>query len=233
MRVCGTPIRLLARYQGNKNDDWRDEEPGKILHELRRGELANLNEIPQTPYYGAVDSTPLFLILVGEHANWTKTSASTLREHCTGLITAVPIRTASIYRTQASPARVWEIGAGKDSGDSVMNADGSLATPPITLVEVQGYCLQNSLTTRVRAFGRNDAGGTTRAAGRTSIGNNPGRGRRSEVRDRNSTLQSVPTIHFQSSYQARGGTDIYSCLKSSFSPPQRTASRLRLAVSRV
>jgi glycogen debranching enzyme len=70
-QVAEQTIRLLAKYQGTKNDEWRDEQPGKILHELRRGELANLQEIPQTPYYGSVDSTPLFLILIGEHAKWT------------------------------------------------------------------------------------------------------------------------------------------------------------------
>jgi glycogen debranching enzyme len=53
----------MARYQGTKIDHWRDEEPGKIMHELRVGEMAHLNEIPQTPYYGTVDATPLFLVL--------------------------------------------------------------------------------------------------------------------------------------------------------------------------
>ena len=58
---------------------FRDEQPGKILHELRHGEMANLNEIPQTPYYGSVDSTPLFLILMAEYAQWTG-SLSLFRE---------------------------------------------------------------------------------------------------------------------------------------------------------
>jgi glycogen debranching enzyme len=57
-------LRLLAARQGTKIDEWRDEQPGKILHELRIGELARLDEIPQTPYYGSVDSTPLFLIVL-------------------------------------------------------------------------------------------------------------------------------------------------------------------------
>ena len=70
-KIAEHTLRLLASLQGSKIDRWRDEQPGKIMHELRRGELANLNEIPQTPYYGSVDSTPLFLILIGEHANWT------------------------------------------------------------------------------------------------------------------------------------------------------------------
>ena len=69
--VAEQTLRLLAKYQGQRYDDWRDEEPGKILHELRTGELARLGLVPHTPYYGTVDVTPLFLILLGRHATWT------------------------------------------------------------------------------------------------------------------------------------------------------------------
>jgi glycogen debranching enzyme len=69
--IAEQTLRLLAHYQGKREDDWRDEQPGKILHELRVGELANLNAIPQTPFYGTVDATPLFLLLVAQHAAWT------------------------------------------------------------------------------------------------------------------------------------------------------------------
>ena len=61
----------MARYQGEKVDPWRDEEPGKIMHELRCGELANTNQAPFNPYYGSIDSTPLFLVLIGEYVKWT------------------------------------------------------------------------------------------------------------------------------------------------------------------
>ena len=71
--VSANTLRVLARHQGTTTNDWRDEQPGKILHELRVDELANLGEIPQTPYYGTVDSTPLFLALLGQHADWTGT----------------------------------------------------------------------------------------------------------------------------------------------------------------
>jgi len=144
-KIAEETVRLLARYQGTKNDDWRDEEPGKILHELRRGELANLNEIPQTPYYGAVDSTPLFLILVGEHANWTGDLAlfKDIRQHVDRALDWIDHGGADPNGEYLSYARRSSKGLGnqgwKDSGDSVMNSDGSLATPPIALVEVQGY----------------------------------------------------------------------------------------------
>lgn len=61
----------MAAYQGTANDPWRDEQPGKIMHEIRYGELANTNQIPFTPYYGTVDATPLFLILLTEYVKWT------------------------------------------------------------------------------------------------------------------------------------------------------------------
>ena len=69
--VAKSTLLVNAKYQGRKTNDWRDEEPGKMLHELRTGELANLNLIPQTPYYGTVDATPLFLMLLSEYVNWT------------------------------------------------------------------------------------------------------------------------------------------------------------------
>ncbi|HXS78363.1 MAG TPA: glycogen debranching N-terminal domain-containing protein [Terracidiphilus sp.] len=149
--IAEQTIRLLARHQGSKEDKWRDEEPGKILHELRRGELANLNEIPQTPYYGSVDSTPLFLILVGEHANWTgnlnlfndiRSNVERALKWIDEYGTAPQLRYLA-YASKSSKGlgnQGW-----KDSGDSVMNADGSLATPPIALVEVQGYVYRAKL----------------------------------------------------------------------------------------
>jgi glycogen debranching enzyme len=149
--IAEDTIRLLAKYQGKKNDDWRDEEPGKILHELRRGELANLNEIPQTPYYGAVDSTPLFLVLVGEHANWTG-DLSLFKDILPNIERALHwidhggANPDGKYLSYASKSKKGLGNQGwKDSGDSVMNADGSLATPPIALVEVQGYVYRAKL----------------------------------------------------------------------------------------
>jgi glycogen debranching enzyme len=150
-RIAEQTIRLLARYQGTKNDEWRDEQPGKILHELRRGELANLNEIPQTPYYGSVDSTPLFLILVGEHANWTGDLKlfRDLRqniERALHWIDHYGDEAGNGYLSYASKSSKGLGNQGwKDSGDSIMNADGSLATPPIALVEVQGYVYRAKL----------------------------------------------------------------------------------------
>ena len=71
LSIAEHTIRLLAKYQGKELNPWREEEPGKILHELRVGEMAHLGEIPHTPYYGTVDATPLWLVLVGKHATWS------------------------------------------------------------------------------------------------------------------------------------------------------------------
>jgi glycogen debranching enzyme len=64
-------LRILAARQGTRVDPFRDEEPGKILHEQRYGELTAFEERPHSPYYGAADSTPLFLVLLDEYERWT------------------------------------------------------------------------------------------------------------------------------------------------------------------
>lgn len=144
-KVAEQTLRLLARYQGKEINDWRDEQPGKIMHELRVGELAHLNEIPQTPYYGAVDSTPLFLILLARHARWTGDLSlfNELRpaiDKAFDWITRYGDQTGDGYLQYSSKSKNGLGNQGwKDSGDSIMNADGTLAAPPIALVEVQGY----------------------------------------------------------------------------------------------
>ncbi|HEU5415818.1 MAG TPA: glycogen debranching N-terminal domain-containing protein [Candidatus Angelobacter sp.] len=149
--IAEQTLRLLAKYQGKNNNEWRDEQPGKILHELRRGELANLNEIPQTPYYGSVDSTPLFLILIGEHAHWTGSLQlfNELRPNIETALRWIDTDGDEAKNGYLSYATKSSKGLGnqgwKDSGDSIMNADGSLARPPIALAEVQGYVYRAKL----------------------------------------------------------------------------------------
>ncbi len=136
---------FLARRQGTHDSAFREEQPGKIMHELRRGELAELRAVPHTPYYGSVDATPLWLLLVAELAMWT------------GDLDGFEMRSAAI-----DAALGWIDGAGdpdgdgfveyerrsrqglrnqgwRDSADAVMHADGSQAEGPIALAETQGY----------------------------------------------------------------------------------------------
>jgi len=143
--IAEQTIRLLARYQGTKLNGYREEEPGKILHELRVGEMARLGEIPHTPYYGTVDATPLWLVLVGKHSVWT--GETRLFEELRPQIDAA-LNWMEQYGDVDRDGYVeysCKIEKGlanqgwKDSGDGIVNADGSLAEPPIALVEVQGY----------------------------------------------------------------------------------------------
>ncbi len=144
--IAEQTLRLLARYQGTREDDWRDEQPGKILHELRVGEMANLNKIPHTPFYGTVDATPLFLMLVAEHAAWTGSLRlfDDLRPHIERALSWMDTygdHRGDGYLSYLSRAKDKNlINKGwKDSGDAIVTASGSLAEPPIALVEVQGY----------------------------------------------------------------------------------------------
>ena len=136
-------LRLLARYQGRQEDDWRDEEPGKILHEIRIGELARLGLVPHTPYYGSIDATLLFLILIARHAAWTGTldlftELHDAVERALEWVTRNEHRHEKGYLAYRSRSQLENHGW-KDSGDAIVNTDGSLAAPPIALVEVQGY----------------------------------------------------------------------------------------------
>ncbi len=149
--IAEQTLRLLAKYQGQQEDSWRDEEPGKILHELRMGEMARLGLIPQTPYYGSIDATPLFLILVGRHAAWTG-SLDLFRELQNSVDRAlVWLETAGhrydhgylAYMSRSK--RPLDNQGWKDSGEAIVNIDDSLAAPPIALVEVQGYVYRAKL----------------------------------------------------------------------------------------
>ncbi len=143
--IAENVLRLLAAYQGKEVDGWRDEQPGKIIHELRVGELANLGEIPHSRYYGTVDATPLFLILVGMHARWTG-SLDCFRdlrgnvEKALEWIDRYGDVTGDGFTQYESVSGDGLVNQGwKDSGDALFRENGELAKPPIALVEVQGY----------------------------------------------------------------------------------------------
>jgi glycogen debranching enzyme len=144
--VADQTLRLLAKHQGRREDEERDEQPGKILHELRVGELANVKAIPQTPSYSTVDATPLFLILLAHHARWTG-SLQLFQELRPEITLALDWIDASLRRhpggylsyTSETGKNEMANKGWKDSGNAIVNEDGSLAKPPIALVEVQGY----------------------------------------------------------------------------------------------
>src|SRR5438093_658149 len=138
-------LRLLARYQGQKVDEYTEEEPGKIFHELRRGELARLGEIPHRPYYGAVDATPLFALVFAETVKWTADRAL-WRE----LLAAAERALTWCHGPYGDPDRDGYVEYGargtalrsqgwKDSSESLSERDGSWSELPAALVEVQAY----------------------------------------------------------------------------------------------
>lgn len=141
-------LRVLANYQGQQRNDERDEDPGKILHERRSGEMTATNEVAFGRSYGSVDSTPLFLILAHEYFRWTADEALLQELH-------MPLTAATqwildygdldgdglIEYLRRNPKGLFNQGW-KDSGDANRHSDGRIAEPPIALVEVQGYAVR-------------------------------------------------------------------------------------------
>jgi glycogen debranching enzyme len=138
-------LDILGRWQSKERDEFRDAEPGKIMHELRYGELAHFKLIPHTPYFGTADATPLYLITL--HAAWRATGDHSL------LTTYLPNAEAALawidndgdrdgdgfqeYQTR-SPVG-YENMAWKDAGDSMTYPDGTPVRGPKALCELQGY----------------------------------------------------------------------------------------------
>ncbi len=141
-RCC---LKLLARWQGKKTDHWRDEEPGKILHEWRQNEMTATGELPFSPYYGSIDSTPLFLLLAGEYYAWSADLAflrelePSLRAALRWVDTFGDADGDSYVEYEARSAQGLLNQGWKDSPEGIINADGTPTKPPIALVEVQGY----------------------------------------------------------------------------------------------
>jgi glycogen debranching enzyme len=141
-------LRGLAALQGKQVDEWREEEPGKILHELRVGELARAGETPHTPYYGSVDSTPLWLSVLHGAYRWTG-DLDAVRELWPNVLAALTWidkhgdadGDGYVEYRRRSPGGLDNQGW-KDSSDAIVHPDGTYAEPPIALVEVQGYVYQ-------------------------------------------------------------------------------------------
>jgi glycogen debranching enzyme len=143
--LAETTLRVLAARQGKAVDRYREEEPGKILHELRFGELTVFGERPHSPYYGTYDATPLFVILLDEVERWTGNSE--LARELEG-----PARAALTWLDEYGDRdgdgyveyeRNTESGlenqCWKDSWNSILHADGSISTTPRAICEIQGY----------------------------------------------------------------------------------------------
>ena len=138
-------LALLGARQALERDDYRDAEPGKIMHELREGELAHFKLIPHTPYYGTADATPLYLILLHDSWRWTGDIGLVQRhmevaERCLTWIDEYGDRDGDGFQEyQTRSPQGYENMGWKDAEDAVVHADGTLARGPKALCELQGY----------------------------------------------------------------------------------------------
>ncbi len=138
-------LHWLAKYQADKRDDWREAQPGKIMHELRSGELAHFNLVPFTPFYATADATILYLIVLSELYRWVGDINSLkeyqqVAENCLSWIDNYGDLDGDGFQEYKSfSSYFYENVSWKDAVDAVVYADGSQVKQPKGLVELQGY----------------------------------------------------------------------------------------------
>ncbi len=144
--LARTTLRILAQWQGTRTDDFRDEDPGRILHEMRYGELSAFEERPHSPYYGNADATPLFVVLLDEYERWTGDTRlvreleyearAALRwiDEYADLMGNGYISYSTRNLETGLPNQCW-----KDSDDSISYHNGKLPGFPRATCELQGY----------------------------------------------------------------------------------------------
>ena len=144
--LAATTLRVLGLWQGTRTDDFRDEDPGRILHEMRYGELTAFEERPHSPYYGTADATPLFVVLLDEYERWTGDRALVrdLEQEA-----RAALRWIDDHADLMGDGYVWyrrrnedtglENQCWKDSWDSISYHDGRLPGFPRATCELQGY----------------------------------------------------------------------------------------------
>jgi glycogen debranching enzyme len=144
--LAATTLRALGDWQGVGSDDFRDEDPGRILHEMRYGEMTAFEERPHSPYYGSVDATPLFIVLLDEYERWTGDRAL-VRE--LEFEARAALNWIDEYADLQGTGYIWyqrrneetglENQCWKDSWDSISFSDGRLPGFPRATCELQGY----------------------------------------------------------------------------------------------
>jgi len=150
--LAATTLKVLGRWQGTRVDDFRDEDPGRILHEMRYGELSAFEERPHTPYYGTADATPLYVVLLDEYERWTgdRTLVRALELEARLALEWID-RYADLmgngyisYRRRNEKTGL-ENQCWKDSWDSISYHDGRLPGFPRATAELQGYAYDAKL----------------------------------------------------------------------------------------
>jgi glycogen debranching enzyme len=144
--LAATTLRVLGMWQGARVDDFRDEDPGRVLHELRYGEMTAFEERPHSPYYGSADATPLYVVLLDEYERWTgntKLVREFEREARAALAWIDEYADLMGNGYVAYQRRNEETGlenqCWKDSWDSISYRDGRLPGFPRATCELQGY----------------------------------------------------------------------------------------------
>jgi glycogen debranching enzyme len=163
-QVAQSTLRVLARLQATEVDDFRDAQPGKILHELRTGELASTGEVPHAPYFGSVDATPLWLMLLDEYERWTADDqlVDQLWPNALAALSWIDrygdIDGDGFVEYERHSRRGLVNQGWKDSVDSIRFRDGTIADGPIALVEVQAYvyAARRGLARLAQARGENE-----------------------------------------------------------------------------
>ena len=160
-QLAADTLRVLALHQGKEKNDWRDEEPGKILHEYREGEMTRAGEMPFSPYYGSVDATPLWLILLSETFNWTADEqlVKDMLPHAYRALEWIDqygdLDGDGFVEYQRRSSKGLANQGWKDSWDAILHHDGEIARSPIALCEVQGYVYEAKyrMASLLRSFG--------------------------------------------------------------------------------
>jgi glycogen debranching enzyme len=144
--LAGTTLRALGDWQGSRRDDFRDEDPGRILHEMRYGEMAAFEERPHTPYYGSVDATPLYVVLLDEYERWTgdRKLVRDLEYEARAALNWIDeyadlMGNGYISYKRRNEQTGLENQAWKDSWNSIAYSDGRLPDFPRATCELQGY----------------------------------------------------------------------------------------------
>ena len=144
--LAATTLRALGDWQGTRVDDFRDEDPGRILHEMRYGELTAFEERPHSPYYGSADATPLFVVLLDEYERWTgdRRLVRELEYEARAALNWIDeyadlMGNGYISYQRRNVKTGLENQCWKDSWDSISYRDGRLAGFPRATCELQGY----------------------------------------------------------------------------------------------
>ena len=144
--LAATTLEALGSWQGSRVDDFRDEDPGRILHEMRYGEMTAFEERPHSPYYGCADATPLYVVLLDEYERWTgdRKLVRELEHEARRALNWIDeyadlLGTGYVWYQRRNEKTGLENQCWKDSWDSISFRDGRLPGFPRATCELQGY----------------------------------------------------------------------------------------------